>query len=502
MSFNFINPPRQPTAEERTEAESLFPHIGEFLVLGEATPSYNCLGFGIGTPQDLRTGYLDHLDTFLDAVGLQPSEKDSPSTTIDVWYKDGQVCHVSRRWRDKWASKLGKWLLVIHDREAIRGIPGYGELRGHWAQKSSAATKPQAGSSNTKPTKPALAAPREEAASMDFEAENITEEEISSVREHAITALALPKRQAPGGKPKTAPSRNPPKTNPANPTHTTTPAKTNPPKTNPPKTNPPKTNPPKTNPPKTNPPKTNPPKTGNPAPGSPKFEDAYTQWKKTWDSPEVKISSFDVPLTTNPAFKALVKLGPPILPQLAAKLTVPGNDWAVYAYAAIDKTWRSKHPKPLSTSEMKAAIVKGSAASNKRIAANVNAFTFHKDSVISAGLNGAAIAAQLMTDPIFLAIVREGSAAAVHILEAEAKDESHHSGIWAEMLRQIHTIEQHGTAAEQKQEFEHWLDSYLSHSTTPTLTPGEDSETSGGEATPDAEEEEQGVEISEEAEEH
>jgi hypothetical protein len=48
-----INPPRQPTAAERTLYTSHFPKIGNFLILAEASPKYNCMGWVLRMEQDL-----------------------------------------------------------------------------------------------------------------------------------------------------------------------------------------------------------------------------------------------------------------------------------------------------------------------------------------------------------------------------------------------------------------------------------------------------------------
>jgi hypothetical protein len=82
-----------------------------------------------------------------------------------------------------------------------------------------------------------------------------------------------------------------------------------------------------------------------------------------------------------------------------------------------------------------------------------------------------------MTNPLFQAIVAEGGKAAVQILHAEAADHGHHSGVWVEMLKQIHAIEQHGAVTDdEKKEFEDWLEQYLAHSAVANPPTGDQGE--------------------------
>jgi hypothetical protein len=143
----------------------------------------------------------------------------------------------------------------------------------------------------------------------------------------------------------------------------------------------------------------------------------------------------------------------------------------LHADKQLDKTWKTKHPKPLPTAEAKAAIIKDAAATHKQVTKRIAAFSFEKESVLSKGLDALTTVSKLMTNPLFQAVVAEGGQAAVAILHAEAADKSHHSGIWVEMLKQIYAIEQHSTNKdEEKKEFEEWLETYLAHSTVENPT--------------------------------
>lgn len=145
----------------------------------------------------------------------------------------------------------------------------------------------------------------------------------------------------------------------------------------------------------------------------------------------------------------------------------------------LDKTWHTNHPKPLSTAQARAAIIKSAAGTQKKVAQGIAAFSLEKESIISKGLDAVTTISKLMTNPLFQAIVAEGGKAAVQILHAEAADKGHHSSVWGEMLKQIYAIEQHGASSdEEKKEFEEWLETYLAHSTATDEQPAQPAEES------------------------
>jgi hypothetical protein len=47
------NPPRAPTPEEITRLKGIFPKLGNFTILAEASDKYNCLGWVRRMEQDL-----------------------------------------------------------------------------------------------------------------------------------------------------------------------------------------------------------------------------------------------------------------------------------------------------------------------------------------------------------------------------------------------------------------------------------------------------------------
>jgi len=115
-----------------------------------------------------------------------------------------------------------------------------------------------------------------------------------------------------------------------------------------------------------------------------------------------------------------------------------------------------------STQDRINAILKEAAGEAKTNTLMVSLVAHRQESLLSAGLKGAKLMSELLTDPLVQKVIKEGISAVPNILNAYAKDGTHGAALWVEMLKQIKAIHDHSTDPNQeKQEFEDWLSSYL-----------------------------------------
>ncbi|KAH8894384.1 hypothetical protein GQ53DRAFT_821461 [Thozetella sp. PMI_491] len=462
--------------DENEEAmQKWFPNLGHnYKILGglevdehkewgplDDADNYNCLGWVVERQEVMgsRRKYWNDqgIKDTLEAIGLVEVTEDK--SLVDVWYKEGKPGHVSKRTAvtdTLWTSKLGKGPLIQHERKALEG-PEYGEIHRYFGHAAAA----------TSHSPPRL--------SMDFGAsqkgavpEPVSAEEVETIHAHALLAAGVKGKgpAKPPAKPTvpkvpakpTAPAK-PPTTKPTIPAKppTTKPPTTNPPTTKPPTTAPPTTKPPTTKPPTTKP--TSPAKPGNnPQTGDPNFEKCFEAWKKTWTKAPALFASTDEGFTLSTEYKQLIKLGPAILPQLAAKLTSASNSTAVIAYKELDKKNTIKDG---TMREEREQILRLHAARTKTIAANVQGFAVVRDQALFGVPSALGAAAKLMANPLFREIVKEGGHAIVNILEDYVKTGTHGKAIWEEAIKEIYTIEkENGNIPEEVQEFEQWLATY------------------------------------------
>lgn len=290
--------------------------------------------------------------------GFTKVEGTTPPTTgevIAIYRKGHEILHFTRIVNGASSSKLGPLWLISHEPHALyegTGDGDYGTISEYW----------QKGAAQQSLTTLAV---------MDHPS-GFSEDELALVQFHAEQArqsAAPPKKTAP---PKTAPPKTaPPKT---------APPKTAPPKTTPPKTTPPKTAPPKTTPPKTTPPKTTPPKT-TPPPNKPDnklaadFDKAFAAWLTALSE---NASSKTSAWLKVPAYAALKKLGPGIVPLLTAKLA-KGELHAAPALRDIDQAKLRGKVTGSSLREAAAAILKIEAASASATKMTIAAFAERKD---------------------------------------------------------------------------------------------------------------------------
>jgi len=112
--------------------------------------------------------------------------------------------------------------------------------------------------------------------------------------------------------------------------------------------------------------------------------------------------------------------------------------------------------------EKVAVILKQYAAKVQTNTLMVNLVAQRQSSVLGAGLSGAKLMAELLTDPLVQQVIKEGISIVPNILNAYAKDGTHGAALWLEMLKQIKAIHDHSTDPNQeKQEFKDWLSGYL-----------------------------------------
>jgi hypothetical protein len=153
MDFSkYLLEPMVPPAwmHERWRLE--FPQIGGFLIIGEETEDFNCLGWAVQQIAfigdcELYTELLI-LGLFMRSYGYELTLDESLSD-VDVWGlkiesptlgQDGNVVGMESKWivehfslktADGWSSKLGSGPLILHDRYALEDVPGLPHLDGH-----------------------------------------------------------------------------------------------------------------------------------------------------------------------------------------------------------------------------------------------------------------------------------------------------------------------------------------------------------------------------------
>jgi hypothetical protein len=122
---------RRLTSSEAFQLRSWFPTLdtGSVWVLGEATPRYNCLAWALGItsswvwPWGGRNATDSEMTSFLRRYGLVPSSSGSRLTYGMSWSSIGHICRYSgSTWG--WTSKVGRYLLITHGRDALVGAYG------------------------------------------------------------------------------------------------------------------------------------------------------------------------------------------------------------------------------------------------------------------------------------------------------------------------------------------------------------------------------------------
>jgi hypothetical protein len=66
-----------------------------------------------------------------------------------------------------------------------------------------------------------------------------------------------------------------------------------------------------------------------------RFDEHYRDWVKTWDRPDILISSNSKAVRNSEEFRALVSLGPRILPRVVDKLLQPEEFFALQLYDVL-----------------------------------------------------------------------------------------------------------------------------------------------------------------------
>ncbi|KAH8912964.1 hypothetical protein BR93DRAFT_922939 [Coniochaeta sp. PMI_546] len=473
MSFN-LQTPRPANAKEIADWGRIFPKLGSnFKILAPEQEEgsdgcYNCLGWASGEVKNFLS-----FDAFKDAqlearfakLGLVKCGE--AEATIDAWYLPGEAAaeHVSKKdpVTGKWTSKLGPdGPLIEHERYAFADSD-YGSVKLHFGPPSGGAASTQSVSAQS--IEPGFA--------MES-VPDVTDDDIAAVESHAalFTSLAVAPKPAP--KPKA-----PVKPAPAKPTAPVKPAPAKP--TIPVKPTPAKPTPAPTKPTApVKPAPTKPTTPAKPAPAKPapnpvaaQFEKAYTAWQATWKTPKVRIASRDDGYKKSAEYKALVKLGPAILPLLAAKLAQRNQIYAAIPWLELDKGAHKIPSTDILT--QKKAILKTSAATVKALSSDIEEFGLNRDKILGGAINGLKAAAELINDPLFQQIVSRGAPAVAQILDDYAKNGAHGKAIWIEALKQIHQIEQEHKGEsfpQQLKDFETWLASYTGQ-TVPTEAPVE-----------------------------
>ncbi|OIW32629.1 hypothetical protein CONLIGDRAFT_699479 [Coniochaeta ligniaria NRRL 30616] len=429
MSFN-LQTPRPANDKEIKEWGAFFPKLGSnFRILAPEQEEgsegcYNCLGWASGEVKNFLSFDIfkeEHLTTLFAQKGLVKC--DAEEATIDVWFPRGDIIanHVSKKdpATGRWTSKLGPdGPLIEHDRDALESKE-YGSVQLHFGPPSGGAASTQS-----------LSAQSIEPGFATESVPDVTDEDIATVESHAalFSSLAVaPKAKAPV-KPSPAKPVAPVKASPAKPV---TPAKPTPAKPAPGPTKPPapvKPAPGKPAPTKPSTPAKPIPAKPTPNPVAAQFEKAYTVWQATWKTPSVRVSSRDDAYKKSAAYTALVKLGPAILPLLAAKLAQKNQIYAVIPWLDLDKG-AHKIPSTDDILTQKKAILKTSAATVKALSSDVEEFGLNRDKILGGAINGLKAAADLINDPLFQQIVSRGAPAVAHILDDYAKNGAHGKAI-------------------------------------------------------------------------
>jgi len=133
--------PRNLTTQEKKDAKFIWPNmnVNATLVTDEATDVYNCLAWTLGKtdrwvwPWTGRLATKSEFDALYRANGFQPTSQG----TIAAFGKSlSQMTHGSifSFPYNKWESKCGKWLRIIHSLPEMEGGAEYGDVRGYYSQ--------------------------------------------------------------------------------------------------------------------------------------------------------------------------------------------------------------------------------------------------------------------------------------------------------------------------------------------------------------------------------
>jgi hypothetical protein len=105
-----------------------------------------------------------------------------------------------------------------------------------------------------------------------------------------------------------------------------------------------------------------------------RFDERYRDWRKTWERPDILISSNSRAVRNSEEFGALVALGPPVLPLVVDKLLQPEEFFALQLYDALqdrpelrDEYWEQGEQPVVGSPDSLGGVSIGSAGPRKRI---------------------------------------------------------------------------------------------------------------------------------------
>jgi hypothetical protein len=76
---------------------------------------------------------------------------------------------------------------------------------------------------------------------------------------------------------------------------------------------------------------------GVPAELRTRFDELYRNWRRTWERPDIRVSSNSKAVKDSYEFRALASLGPKVLPLIVDKLLQPNEFFALQLYDTIER---------------------------------------------------------------------------------------------------------------------------------------------------------------------
>jgi hypothetical protein len=76
---------------------------------------------------------------------------------------------------------------------------------------------------------------------------------------------------------------------------------------------------------------------GVPAEVRTSFDELYRDWRRTWERPDILVSSNSKAVKDSDEFRALASLGPKVLPLIVDKLLQPSEFFALQLYDTIER---------------------------------------------------------------------------------------------------------------------------------------------------------------------
>lgn len=68
-----------------------------------------------------------------------------------------------------------------------------------------------------------------------------------------------------------------------------------------------------------------------------RFDELYRDWRRTWERPDIRVSSSSKAVKNSEEFRALASLGPKVLPLIVDKLLQPDEFFALQLYDTIEQ---------------------------------------------------------------------------------------------------------------------------------------------------------------------